>query len=175
MKSRLYVASLAIALIAAAFVVPQDAVNTKCPLTGKDIDAKCTVTITRSVGCCGDECAAKVAKLEPGPKAAILAKIPAKPVNDKCPISGKAVDATKTLTHKGKLVAFCCGNCPTKFNDESAKKLVETGKPDNEKCACCGKEASKKAASVSVTVAFCCGKCQAKFEKEPATYAEKIK
>lgn len=176
MKSRLYVASLAIALIAAAFVVPQDAVNKKCPLSGEDVDAKCTVTLSRTVGCCSDECAEKLGKLEPGPKAAVLSKIAAKPVNDKCPISKKAIDATKTVVHKGETIAFCCGGCPAKFNDEKAKDVVKTGKPENDKCGGCGKaEVSKKVAPVSVTVAFCCGKCKAKFEKDPAAHAEKIK
>ena len=37
------------------------------------------------------------------------------PVNSKCPISGKPVDNTKTVSYKDKTVGFCCGGCPEKW------------------------------------------------------------
>lgn len=37
------------------------------------------------------------------------------PANSKCPISGKPVDATKTVSYKDKTVGFCCGNCPANW------------------------------------------------------------
>lgn len=45
----------------------------------------------------------------------------AAPVNKDCPVSGKPVDASKTSTHEGKEVAFCCGKCKAKFDAEPAK------------------------------------------------------
>jgi hypothetical protein len=39
----------------------------------------------------------------------------ATPVNAKCPVSGKAVDNTKTVSYKGQTVGFCCGNCPSSW------------------------------------------------------------
>ena len=39
----------------------------------------------------------------------------AAPANSKCPITGKAVDNTKTVAYKGKTVGFCCGGCPDKW------------------------------------------------------------
>ncbi len=45
----------------------------------------------------------------------------AAPANEKCPVSGKAVDSSVTSTHKGKEVAFCCAKCKAKFDAEPAK------------------------------------------------------
>jgi YHS domain-containing protein len=46
-----------------------------------------------------------------------------KPVNDKCPVSGKDIDPTKTVVYEGKTVAFCCENCPKAF-EKDPKKFV---------------------------------------------------
>ena len=45
----------------------------------------------------------------------------------KCPISGKAVDNTKTVSYKGQTVGFCCGNCPNnwaKLSDADKERLA---------------------------------------------------
>lgn len=50
----------------------------------------------------------------------------AKPVNDVCPVSGLPVKAGFTREYKGKLVGFCCPNCPQTFDanpEEFASKL----------------------------------------------------
>ena len=39
----------------------------------------------------------------------------AAPVNAKCPMSGKPVDNTHTVSYKGQTVGFCCGNCPSSW------------------------------------------------------------
>lgn len=49
----------------------------------------------------------------------------AKPVNDKCPVSGKPVDATKTVTHDGKLIAFCCDKCVACFKQDPKHILAK--------------------------------------------------
>lgn len=49
----------------------------------------------------------------------------AKPVNTKCPISGKDIDATKTVTFEGKLIAFCCDKCPIEFNKDPKPHIAK--------------------------------------------------
>jgi uncharacterized membrane protein len=39
----------------------------------------------------------------------------AAPVNTVCPMSGKPVDPRYTIVHQGRVVAFCCPNCPARF------------------------------------------------------------
>ena len=41
-----------------------------------------------------------------------------KPINDKCPVSGKDIDAAKTSAYEGKLVAFCCDKCKAEFDKD---------------------------------------------------------
>jgi uncharacterized membrane protein len=43
------------------------------------------------------------------------------PVNTTCPVSGKAVDSAFTLLHEGRVIGFCCGNCPAQFAADPAK------------------------------------------------------
>ena len=44
-----------------------------------------------------------------------------KPVNDKCPVSGKDVDPANTLAYKGKTVGFCCDKCPKQWEKDPEK------------------------------------------------------
>ena len=48
-------------------------------------------------------------------------KAEAKPINAKCPLSGKDVDAAQAFAYKDQLIAFCCGNCKGKFQKEPEK------------------------------------------------------
>jgi YHS domain-containing protein/mono/diheme cytochrome c family protein/uncharacterized membrane protein len=95
--------------------------NAKCPVSGKDVDAKFTSTYEGRVVafCCGD-CKAAFDK-EPQKFAAKLAPPAAKPVNAKCPVSGKDVDPKFTSTYEGRVVAFCCGDCKAAFDKEPQK------------------------------------------------------
>jgi endogenous inhibitor of DNA gyrase (YacG/DUF329 family) len=104
------VAVFGLLTVSAANEKAADAVNAKCPLSGKDVDASKTSEV--KVGLC---CAGCKGKFEKDPAAALakLEKVP----NDKCPISGKAIgDASATVN-----VAFCCGGCKGKFDAEPAK------------------------------------------------------
>ena len=92
----------------------------------------------------------------------------------KCPVSGKAVDATKTVSFNGGKVAFCCENCPNAFNANSAKfagkanlQLVQSGQLTQVKCPLTGRPmAADKTVEVGgVKVAVCCGNCLAKASK----------
>jgi YHS domain-containing protein len=53
--------------------------------------------------------------------AAQAAAAAAKPINTKCPVSGKDVVAGFVLLHEGKTVGFCCNMCPEAFKKEPAK------------------------------------------------------
>ena len=72
------------------------------------------------------------------------------PVNDKCPISGKAVNADQTVDVGGG----CC-NCAKKVVKEPTLALKAKG--DFKKCPISGKPAKK-----TVKVGFCCGNCKKK-------------
>jgi len=91
-------------------------------------------------------------------------------LNDKCPISGKAIDKSKTSEVK---VAFCCNNCKGKFDKDPSACLGKVDKLPNEKCPVSGKALGD--ASSTVTVAFCCGDCKEKFDKKPTEYLGKVK
>ena len=124
------------------------AVNAKCPISGKDIDAAQTSTFEGQLiaFCCGN-CKGQFDK-EP---AKFLAKVegfkPAKKeekkeekkddkkkaINKKCPVSGEDVDAGQTFEYKKQLIGFCCGDCKGKFEKEPAKfiaKVAEFKDPD---------------------------------------------
>ena len=90
---------------------------------------------------------------------AFAAKIAAVPVNEKCPVSGKAVDADQTIG-----IGVCCGNCAKKVAKD-VKGILAKVKSDskdsdtvNSVCPISGKGLKKV-----VTVAFCCSKCKSKY------------
>jgi len=104
------VAMVAVASIGFAATRKADALNSKCPVSGKDVDKAKTSEV--KVGFCCGNCKGK---FDADPSAA-LSKVEKLP-NDKCPMAGKPVgDASSTVT-----VAFCCGDCKEKFDKEPAK------------------------------------------------------
>ncbi len=92
----------------------------------------------------------------------------------KCPVSGKAVDASATADYNGGKVYFCCNNCPKAFaasTDKYAAKanhqLMQTGQLKQTACPLAGKPVNP-ATEISVQgvkVAFCCNNCKGKVEK----------
>ena len=48
-----------------------------------------------------------------------------KPVNSKCPITGKDIDPSKTSVYEGKVVAFCCDNCKAAFDKDPKPHLAK--------------------------------------------------
>jgi len=89
--------------------------------------------------------------------------------NDKCPLSGQAVDATKTSDYK---VEFCCNNCKGKFEKDPAKHLPKAADAEPGTCIFNGREAK---VSTTLTVGFCCGGCKSKFDEAPKDYIAKVK
>ena len=94
----------------------------------------------------------------------------------KCPMSGKPVNAEKTVAYKDSKVYLCCGGCVKGFDgklksDETlaAKanhQLVATKQARQVKCAMNGKgKVNKKTLTkfAGTEVGFCCKNCQGKF------------
>jgi YHS domain-containing protein len=113
-----------------------------------------------------------------------------KPVNAKCPLTGKPVNAEFTLEHEGEVIGFCCGNCKAEFfKDPQAHigKLERTAAaapvakeapkvPVNAKCPLTGKAVSAEfvVEHEGRWIGFCCGNCKAKFEKDPKPFQEQL-
>ena len=70
------------------------------------------------------EDAAKTEKPAKDAKAKKDDKKSAKPINKICPVEGGEVDPAVTVTHKGKVVAFCCAGCDETFKTNPAKYLA---------------------------------------------------
>jgi hypothetical protein len=51
----------------------------------------------------------------------------AAPINAQCPVSGRAVDATKTVVFRDAVVAFCCDDCKAKFQQDPKPYLAKLG------------------------------------------------
>ena len=120
-------------LVATPGAIP---INTVCPVSSKLADrTKTTIHDGKVIAFCCNDCKATFEK-DPKPylgKLANLANPPpgnlgiAKPINDKCPISGKDVDPTKVCTYEGKLIAFCCADCQAKFAKDPKPVLIKLG------------------------------------------------
>ena len=90
----------------------------------------------------------------------------------KCPLSGKAVKADKTVDYKDGKVYFCCENCPKAFSaDKHATKanaqLVATGQYVQKACPLSGKDTDDSTAIEVGTskIAFCCNVCKGAVSK----------
>jgi uncharacterized membrane protein/YHS domain-containing protein len=54
-------------------------------------------------------------------------------INTLCPVSGKAVDPTRSITYEGQLIAFCCDDCREQFRrDPKALMTKLASKTSNE-------------------------------------------
>ena len=89
-------------------------------------------------------------------------------INDKCPISGKAVDDSKRV----ELVAkFCCSKCVAKFKKDPTAYAAKVAKVADGKCAFSGKDAEKE---TKISIAVCCGKCKKKGDADPKALFAKL-
>jgi YHS domain-containing protein len=146
----------AVITIIATATTNKTPVNTKCPVSDKDVDPTKTVVYEgATIAFCCDDCKAKFEK-DPKEFAAKL-NLPAKsseaaskPINTKCPVSGEDVDPAKTLAYEGATVAFCCDDCKAKFEKDPkefgtklnlpAKSSEAASKPINTKCPVSGED-----------------------------------
>lgn len=113
----------------------------------------------------------------------VVVKVETKPVpvNKKCPITGKPVDAAQSVTFEEQLVAFCCGNCKAAFEKDPSKHVSKVDglkrKPVNAKCPVKGTNVNPDHILVhkGKAVGFCCPNCKAAFAKNPAKFEANIK
>jgi YHS domain-containing protein len=76
----------------------------------------------KTIAFCCKDCQAKFDKMTAAEKDKYVNSLPTAKVsmgamNDKCPMSGMAVNkSAPTATYNGKTVGFCCGGCAAKFN-----------------------------------------------------------
>ncbi len=94
----------------------------------------------------------------------------AEPINDTCPIKGKAVDGSKVVSVE---VKFCCENCKGKFDKNPGAYLKNVAKAKDGQCPMSGKAAAD--ASSTVEIAVCCGGCKGKVEADPKKFLGSIK
>lgn len=103
------------------------------------------------------------------------------PVNQKCPVMDKPVNADCNVTFEDQLVAFCCGNCKAAFEKDPAKFVDKVEnlkrKPVNAKCPVKGTDVNPDQVLVhkGKVVGFCCPNCKAAFAKDPAKFEANIK
>ena len=91
-----------------------------------------------------------------------------------CPVSGTAAKQEHSVKHRGKMVYFCCPNCPKAFEADRKKfalktnvQFLETKQITQVACPFAGKPVAADTAVAlgKTTVSFCCGNCKAKAEK----------
>lgn len=116
------------ALLASLFLlgVSSADTNTKCPVSGKDVDAAVTSTVKVTVGFCCSKCQSKF-EADPKLKEAAIAKYAGSkesPANKKCDVSGKDVTDGHTAVAE-KTVAFCCEKCKATFDKEPKKYIAK--------------------------------------------------
>jgi len=117
--------SIIMAVVATCFIAVSahagdKAINTKCPLSGKGVDAA-KVSDVKVEFCCNN-CKGK---FDAAPTK--FMKKAAKGEEGKCILSGKEAAASSSVK-----VAFCCGNCQAKF-DKSPKKYLAKLAPTKKK------------------------------------------
>ncbi len=93
----------------------------------------------------------------------------AEPINDKCPIKGKAVDGSKVVSFS---VEFCCNNCKGKFDKNPKAYLGKVAQAKDGQCPMSGKKAAGKTSTIEIAV--CCNSCKGKVEKNPKSFIGKL-
>lgn len=110
-------------------------VQVACPFSGNEINAETETAVgTTKVSFCCNNCKGKVEKADDA--IALVFKDISKgfTLQTACPVSGKAIDVSKTAEHDGKTVYFCCPNCPKAFsaNPEKFTKKLPQFKAEDE-------------------------------------------
>lgn len=98
-----------------------------CPFSGGKLNPETAIEVMGvSVAFCCENCQAKaVAAVEKDEAVALIfAKLDKGfTLQNKCPVSGQAIDAAQMVEYEGKQVYFCCENCPAAFKAEPEKFL----------------------------------------------------
>lgn len=102
----------------------------KCPVTGEKINPAVYVEEPRYDLCFANEEAK--AKFTKDRKAYEAKLADCFTYQTKCPVSGNPIKPGFTKEIGGKTVYFCCNGCPSKANEETAKKAAEQAKANEE-------------------------------------------
>ena len=104
-------------------VQTEQVVQVACPLTGGKINPKAAIKVDGvEVAFCCNNCRGKATKAKDQVKLVFAKLDKGFTLQNKCPLSGKKIDPTKTVaTYKGKKVYFCCDGCPAAFKKDPAK------------------------------------------------------
>jgi YHS domain-containing protein len=97
-----------------------------CPISGAKVNPEKTVDVAGvKVAFCCEKCQGKAEKTEGAELLALVFSPEAFKkgftLQNKCPVSGADIDASKVTEYKGQKVYFCCGNCPKAFEKDPAK------------------------------------------------------
>lgn len=119
----------------------KQAAQVACPFTGRKLNPEKTVDVAGvKVAFCCENCQGKAKKADGDDLLALVFSKEALEkgftLQNKCPVSGKDIDPTKTVEYKGEKVYFCCPNCPKAFENDPAKfaaKLPQLMKDEGEK------------------------------------------
>lgn len=126
----------------AAEIEARKPVNEVCPVLNKKANANKTFRYKdETIAFCCDKCVAKFAK---SPEKFIgklqRTAVAKKPINDKCPLTGKPVNSKFTALFEGRVIGLCCAKCqarfkkdPKKFADKLPSKKPAAKKPAAEK------------------------------------------
>ncbi|MFZ4574925.1 MAG: c-type cytochrome domain-containing protein [Phycisphaerales bacterium] len=63
----------------------------------------------------------------PAPDQAAPKQASLTPINPTCPVSGSPIDPKYSIVYEGKVIGFCCPNCPRQFWAEPEKFLTALG------------------------------------------------
>lgn len=103
------------------------AINTKCPITGRKVNASKTAVFEGQViGLCCAKCKKKFDKNPAkfiGKVKEFKAAKGTVAVNKKCPVTNKSVKAGAISSFRGEVIGFCCNKCKAKFDKKPAKFL----------------------------------------------------
>ena len=118
----------------------------------------------------------------PEPEAGSLAA--QTPINEACLVSGKPIDPQHNLLHDGKVIGFCCPNCPAPFQADPEKYLAKLPVQEdlsqretvNQVCLVSGSaiDPAFNLLHDGKVIGFCCGNCPKTFQADPAKYLAKL-
>lgn len=113
------------------WLVTGQIVQTGCPFSGGKVNPKTVVEFDGAkFGFCCEKCQAKYDAAD-DKQGLVFAKIDKGfTLQDKCPVSKKPIDVTKSADYKGKKVYFCCGGCPKAFEKDPEKFAANLPKED---------------------------------------------
>jgi len=151
--------------------------NEKCPITGRPIDKKKSLSHEgQKVYFCCAGCQTKGKADVAGMVKKAYTKV-TKIGNEKCPISGQVVPKGKgkTVVFQGKETRVCCGNCAKAFTKTPNLNLTKALNPKlvdlkNTQCPVMTKKAVKPDMFVTYKgkiIHLCCPGCDRRLQKDP--------